>query len=195
VELNGALAESGAIRIAQNEQKEWIMERNPTVPEDQWQAMQTCIGFIRENYLSKHFGIAEPKVSAVTFNLDQEASGKTGFQLQQELLQLLTERGLPTETVANADVSNGGIQLAAGGIDKAAGMRYVQGLTGIPKEQCIAVGDSKGDLPAFSEAALTAAPFNGAKELRESVDYFSPFDAEYGILDITNQIIAQKQQA
>lgn len=190
--VSGAITEGGAISIRPNEEGQWIMERNPTVSEEQWQAIQDCKEFLNTNYIASGLGYQEPKVSAVTFNLIKE-SGTTGQEIVEQLRQLLMAHNLPTTVVDKADVSDGGLQLFAG-VDKAEGMRHLQAATGIPKEQTIAIGDSPGDLPMFSESAITAAPYNAKlREMGEPVDYQSPFDAEYGVVDIIRQIIRLKQ--
>lgn len=187
VALRGAMTEGGAIMIEKNEENRWEMMRNPDIPEDEWQAMQVCLKVVKNEFIDTNLGYAEPKVSALTFNLHRD-SGTTGHQVLARIREVLVERGLPTTmTDHGADVSEGGLQLLAG-VDKAVGMRYIQHIEGISKEECISVGDSKGDLPMFAESGVNASPYNAARDAKLVADYYSPFDAEYGVLDIANQI-------
>ncbi|MDP3992772.1 MAG: HAD hydrolase family protein [bacterium] len=187
VELRGAMTEGGAIMIEKNEENQWEMKRNPDIAEDEWQAMQVCLEVVKNEYIDTSLGYAEPKISALTFDLHPN-SGATGHQVLARIREVLVERGLPTTmTDRGVDVSEGGLQLLAG-VDKAVGMRYIQHIEGVSKEECISVGDSRGDLPMFAESGVNAAPYNAARDAKLVVDYYSPFDAEYGVLDIVNQI-------
>lgn len=191
VVLRGAMTEGGAIMIEKDSNSQWEMKRNPDIPEDEWQAMQVCLDVVKREYIDTNLGYAEPKVSALTFNLHRD-SGTTGHQVLARIREVLVERGLPTTMIdRGADVSDGGLQLLAG-VDKAVGMRYIQHIEGVSKEECISVGDSKGDLPMFAESGINAAPYNAARDAKLVADYYSPFDAEYGVLDIANQIEAIK---
>ena len=192
VTVNGAITEGGSISLRPDEDGQWLAERNPTIDEVQWQAVRLCMQFLDQNYIAAGLGHREPKISAVTFNLNENAE-VTGSQVIDQLRELLISNNLPTDVVDKADVSRGGLQLFAG-VDKAEGMRYIHALTGITKEETIAIGDSPGDLPMFSEAAVTAAPYNAQlRELGLPVDYQSPYDAEYGVVDIFRQIRRLKQ--
>lgn len=185
--LRGAMTEGGAIMIEKDADSQWGMKRHPDIPEDEWQAMQVCLEVVKREYIDTNLGHAEPKVSALTFDLHRD-SGATGHQVLSRIREVLVERGLPTTlTDRGADVSDGGLQLLAG-VDKAVGMRYIQHIEGITKEECISVGDSTGDLPMFEESGVNAAPYNAARDAKLVADYYSPFDAEYGVLDIANQI-------
>lgn len=194
VNIDGAITEGGAISLRRDENGEWLQERNPTISQEQWDAVQLCKNYLDENFVQNGLGHQEPKVSAVTFTLNQD-SGYDGRQILVQLKKLLEMKGLPTDVVDRADVSAGGIQLFAG-VDKAEGMRYLHSAHGITKEETFAIGDSPGDLPMFAEAGVTAAPYNARlREIGEKVDYQSPFDAEYGVVDIIRQIKNLKQSS
>jgi Cof subfamily protein (haloacid dehalogenase superfamily) len=59
----------------------------------------------------------------------------------------------------------------------------------LKKEDVIAVGDNKNDLPLFEEAGFKVAVGNATDELKEKADYVAPSVYEDGLADVINEFI------
>lgn len=67
------------------------------------------------------------------------------------------------------------------GYDKATGMELVSQACGIPRERCIAVGDSRNDLDMMRWAGISVAMGNALPEVREFSDHVTKPVWEHGV--------------
>ncbi|MER2598248.1 MAG: HAD family hydrolase [Caldilineales bacterium] len=70
------------------------------------------------------------------------------------------------------------------GIDKAAGLRFLADVTGVPVTQMLAVGDSAIDLPMLQVAGYRAAPANASAAVQQVVDYVAAAPTTAGLRQI-----------
>jgi hypothetical protein len=70
------------------------------------------------------------------------------------------------------------------GVDKAFGVTAVLDKQGVTWSEVLAIGDSWNDIPMLRAAGHSACPANAVPDVRELVDYVSPYDATRGITDI-----------
>lgn len=59
----------------------------------------------------------------------------------------------------------------------------------LKKEEVIAVGDNKNDLPLFEAAGFKVAVWNAAHELKSKADYIAPSVLEDGLADVIDKFI------
>ncbi len=81
------------------------------------------------------------------------------------------------------------INVIVAGTDKGTGMQMVAGKTGIALSSLAGIGDSNTDLAFLDLCGITACPSNGSKELKETVDYVSPFTFAKGTIDILRRLL------
>jgi len=82
------------------------------------------------------------------------------------------------------------VDITPAGVNKGSGFDWlIDVLAGdygldVATENVLGVGDSWGDLPFLERCGVSAAPANAAAEIRERVDYTSPSEDTYAVLDI-----------
>ncbi len=81
------------------------------------------------------------------------------------------------------------INVIVAGTDKGTGMQMIAGRTGIALSSVAGIGDSNTDLAFLDLCGITACPSNGSKELKEKVDYVSPFSYARGTIDILRRLL------
>lgn len=70
------------------------------------------------------------------------------------------------------------------GIDKAAGLRFLADVTGVPVAAMLAVGDSAIDLPMLQIAGHSAAPANASAAVKQVVDYVAAEPSTAGLRQV-----------
>ncbi|MHA1821033.1 MAG: HAD-IIB family hydrolase, partial [Promethearchaeota archaeon] len=78
------------------------------------------------------------------------------------------------------------------GLSKGTGLQLVMKKMQLKPENIAGIGDSPGDWEFLKYCGFSACPSNAADDLKEKVDYVSPFSAERGILDIISYINKKK---
>jgi hydroxymethylpyrimidine pyrophosphatase-like HAD family hydrolase len=81
------------------------------------------------------------------------------------------------------------INVIVAGTDKGTGIQMVASRTGIALPSVAGIGDSNTDLAFLDLCGITACPSNGSKELKEKVDYVSPFPHTKGTIDILRRVL------
>jgi HAD superfamily hydrolase (TIGR01484 family) len=76
------------------------------------------------------------------------------------------------------------VNVVVRGIDKAEGVRWLAGQTGISLGAMAAVGDSPSDVPFMRLAAWSGAPANAHAAVRQIAHYTSPYEDGPGLVDI-----------
>ena len=76
------------------------------------------------------------------------------------------------------------IDVTPAGIDKGAGVRWLAEQTLIPIEDMGGVGDSPSDLAFLGIVGACAAPANARPEVKNAVQYVSPYRNGRGVIDI-----------
>ncbi|HEU0173243.1 MAG TPA: HAD family hydrolase [Blastocatellia bacterium] len=97
----------------------------------------------------------------------------------------LLESDLPQVTITKSIAA---VDLTPHGVDKAFGLRKVCERLGIPLNQVAAIGDSWNDLPMLRLAGFSACPKNAVAEVKDVVDYVSPYESTLGVLDFLHHI-------
>lgn len=88
----------------------------------------------------------------------------------------------------NITHSASAVDITPKGIDKAAGVRFLAEMTGIPLSAMLGIGDTRGDLPFLHIVGQVAVPANAQAELKEMEPYCSGFHSARAILDIIIQL-------
>lgn len=76
------------------------------------------------------------------------------------------------------------VDVTPAGIDKGTGVRWLAEQTDIPIEDMGGVGDSPSDLAFLGIVGASAAPANALPEVKNAVEYVSPFRNGRGVIDI-----------
>ena len=76
------------------------------------------------------------------------------------------------------------VDIVLDGIDKGAGVEWLSRETDIPIAQIAGIGDSSGDLPFLRRVGFSAAPVNATDDVKDAVQYVSPFEDGKAVVDI-----------
>ena len=81
------------------------------------------------------------------------------------------------------------LECVPSGIDKAASLQFILSLTGIEREEVIAVGDGYNDLSMIRYAGLGVAMANAAREVQDEADYITYSNQEDGVAHVVEKFI------
>jgi hypothetical protein len=81
------------------------------------------------------------------------------------------------------------INVIVAGTNKGTGLQMVADRTGLALSRVVGIGDSNSDLSFLDLCGATACPSNGSKDLKEKVDYVSPFPFARGTIDILRRVL------
>jgi len=84
----------------------------------------------------------------------------------------------------SVEVSVTTVEIRLGGLDKGAGVKWLASETAIPLTEMVGVGDARSDLAFLDLLGTAAAPANADAEVKARVDYVSPYEYGWGLLDI-----------
>jgi len=80
------------------------------------------------------------------------------------------------------------VDISPAGIDKASGVQFLSQHTGINLSRVLAIGDSRGDFPAFNLVGYVGCPANASQECKELImrrgGYISPLKHACGVAEI-----------
>jgi hydroxymethylpyrimidine pyrophosphatase-like HAD family hydrolase len=76
------------------------------------------------------------------------------------------------------------INVLVRGVDKAEGVRWLSGETGIPLGEMAGVGDSQSDMKFMQLLRWSGAPANAHASVKQLAHYTSPYDDGPGLVDI-----------
>lgn len=86
-------------------------------------------------------------------------------------------------TLFNVTHSASAVDITPKGIDKAAGVRFLSDLTGVPLSAMLGIGDTRGDLPFLEIVGKVAVPANAQEELGGLAAYRSSASSAGGVYD------------
>jgi hydroxymethylpyrimidine pyrophosphatase-like HAD family hydrolase len=75
-------------------------------------------------------------------------------------------------------------------VSKATAIHRLFAATGLTKERCAGIGDTRGDLMIADNVAWFACPSNAVEELRARADYIAPRPEAEGVLEILARLCA-----
>lgn len=78
------------------------------------------------------------------------------------------------------------LEIVAGGVDKASGMRDLSEITGIQPEEMMAFGDEMNDLPMLKFAGTAIAMENAAEGVKKEIRLMAPKNTACGVAKIVN---------
>lgn len=78
------------------------------------------------------------------------------------------------------------LEIMAGGVSKASGLAWIASSLGIPREEILAFGDERNDLPMLLFAGRGYAMENGPEDVKRAVRYVAPKNTEMGLARIIN---------
>lgn len=77
-------------------------------------------------------------------------------------------------------VSKNWLEVQPAGVSKGSALAFLEEYTGIPKENCAAIGDGENDLSMFAAAGIRTAMKNGMPALKEKADDIAPLSRKDG---------------
>jgi hydroxymethylpyrimidine pyrophosphatase-like HAD family hydrolase len=80
------------------------------------------------------------------------------------------------------------------GTNKGDGLEWLAEHMGHPLDQVAGIGDTSGDVAFLTRCAFGAAPANAVDPVKQAADYVSPHEAQAGVLDILDKIIARNNE-
>lgn len=87
-------------------------------------------------------------------------------------------------TVINITHSASAVDITPIGIDKASGVKFLSEKTGIPTENMLGIGDTRGDLPMLKLVGMPTGPANASKEVREVAKFIAKTEGVIGVAEI-----------
>lgn len=87
------------------------------------------------------------------------------------------------------------VDISPQGIDKASGIRFLAGKTGVDPSEILGIGDSRGDFPMLNLVGLVGCPSNASEECKELIEkkggYISPYQYAKGVADVIRHFIEE----
>jgi len=80
--------------------------------------------------------------------------------------------------------SKSAVDITPKGVNKGSGVQFLSETTGVPLEDMVGIGDTKGDLPMLKLVGHPTGPENADASVRQIAEYISPFRTTRGIVDI-----------
>lgn len=151
---------------------------NPLITAEMRKALAGIKVALQHQIVEGGLGYFQPgkEVSLTIYPLDQVSVHQL-YLATVKVLETYNAGYIAQESVSCVDV-------IPKGIDKAAGVRWLSGETGIPLDQIGGIGDSTSDLKFLSIVGRSAAPANATDEVKAKVDYVSPYENGDGVVDI-----------
>ncbi len=81
------------------------------------------------------------------------------------------------------------LEIVPAGVDKAAGMRGISEVTGIPPEEMLAFGDEMNDLPMLKYCGMSYVMENAPEHMRREAEHIAPRNTDHGVARIVNQYL------
>ena len=81
------------------------------------------------------------------------------------------------------------LEIVPMGVDKAAGMRGISKVTGIPPEEMLAFGDEMNDLPMLKYCGVSYVMENAPEHMRREAEHIAPRNTDHGVARIVNQYL------
>lgn len=112
-------------------------------------------------------------------------------RLYEECLALAERERLGLQVIRGVRCAD----LVLPGIDKGTGFRWLLDTMHLNAEEVAGIGDSRGDLRFLRLCGWTGAPANAVEEVRACATYVSPYEAEWGVIDIVEAIIRNNEMS
>jgi len=108
-------------------------------------------------------------------------------------IRVLYEALLPEVDVAlfNITHSASAVDITPKGIDKAAGVRFLSEMTGIPLAAMLGIGDTRGDLPFLEIVGSVAVPANAQEELKTLAAHQAESRSAAGVWELVQRTCRQ----
>jgi HAD superfamily hydrolase (TIGR01484 family) len=94
--------------------------------------------------------------------------------------------------VVNITHSASAVDITPFGIDKASGVKFLSEKTGIPLENMLGIGDTRGDLPMLNLVGMPTGPANASKEVREVAKFIADSEGVIGVAEILKHFTSWK---
>jgi hydroxymethylpyrimidine pyrophosphatase-like HAD family hydrolase len=116
----------------------------------------------------------------------------------QDVYNIVTETLAKSQLDASITRSASAVDITPVGIDKAAGVRWLvdtlEGVLAVELTSVAGVGESVGDMPFLRIVGFSAAPANASEQVKNLVEYCSPWADGRGVADIIRHCITVNMQ-
>ncbi|QQO08456.1 HAD family hydrolase [Breznakiella homolactica] len=86
------------------------------------------------------------------------------------------------------------VEIVAGGVSKAQGLKELAALLGIPLDEVLAIGDHQNDIEMITAAGQGAAVGNATADLKKAADYVCKAEALDGVIEAVNHFCFSGRQ-
>jgi len=141
----------------------------------------------------KHPEIILYEGNEINIALELKKTAKLTIPRLGEMVRDLLDGSSPPLSIRESSIA---VDISPAGVDKGTGAKFYSEYTGIPLEQILGIGDSKGDFPMLELVGFVGCPQN-ASELckalvKEKGGYISPLDYAQGVSDIISHFTGVK---
>jgi hydroxymethylpyrimidine pyrophosphatase-like HAD family hydrolase len=158
-------------------------ELDPAITPAQSTAVRDAAAWLEETYAPRGVAQQPGKAASVSLYHDDTDYLKS---LQPEIAAEFARRGWPmkvsmTWLYINCDLV---------GVDKGTGLDRLLRRSGLTRERCAGVGDTKGDLLIADRVSWFACPANAQDEIKSRADFTAAAPEAQGVVEILGRVMA-----
>jgi hypothetical protein len=94
--------------------------------------------------------------------------------------------------VINITHSASAVDITPVGIDKASGVKFLSEKTGIPLENMLGIGDTRGDLPMLKIVGMPTCPANASEDVQKIAKFIAQSEGAIGVAEILKHFTSWK---